>query len=265
MTRSFWWGDFTAWQFEDLDPHETIAVLPIAAIEQHGPHLPVCTDTAIMNGMLETVFALIPDDLDVRFLPVQSVGKSNEHVRVPGTLTIGAENLIRQWCDLGDSIARAGLRKLVIINSHGGNEEIMGIVAREMRERHGMLAVKTSWMRFGLPGGLFSETEQQFGIHGGDVETSLMLHFRPETVAMDKAEDFPSRTIDARTTFKHLAPQGTHAYAWLAGDLHPEGVVGEASRATPDKGAATARHQAAGFVELLGDVRAAKCGDWLSQ
>ena len=264
MSRSFWWGDFTARQFEELNCQETIAVLPVAAIEQHGPHLPLCTDTAIMNGMLETVFRLIPEGLDVRFLPVQSVGKSNEHLRVPGTLTIGAENLIRHWCDLGDSIARAGLRKLVIVNSHGGNEEVMGIVAREMRERHGMLAVKTSWMRFGLPDELYSETERQFGIHGGDIETSLMLHFRPETVLMEKAADFPSRTVEARSTFKHLAPQGTHAYAWLADDLHPEGVVGEASRATAEKGAATAQHQAAGFVELLTDVRTAKIDEWLS-
>lgn len=263
MTRKLWWGDFTARQFERLDRHETIAVLPVAATEQHGPHLPVSTDHAIMAGMLETLFPLIPDDLDVRFLPIQHVGKSNEHVRVPGTLTIGAQTLIRHWCDLGDSVARAGIGKLILLNSHGGNEEIMGIVAREMRVRHTMLAVKTSWMRFGLPDGIYSDVEKQFGIHGGDVETSLMLHFRPETVDLQKAQDFPSRTVMARDSFAHLAPQGTHAYAWIASDLHAEGVVGEAAKATAEKGAATAAHQARGFVELLGDVRKARLEDWL--
>lgn len=263
MTRKLWWGDFTAREFEGLDPEATIAVLPVAATEQHGPHLPVSTDHAIMAGMLDTLFPLIPDDLDMRFLPIQPVGKSNEHIRVPGTLTIGAETLIRHWCDLGDSIARTGIKKLIIVNSHGGNEEIMGIVAREMRVRHDMLAVKTSWMRFGLPEGLYSDVEQQFGIHGGDVETSLMLHFKPDTVDLEKIQDFPSRTVKARETFIHLAPQGTHAYAWIASDLHSEGVVGEASRATAEKGAATAAHQARGFVELLRDVRRARLADWL--
>lgn len=263
MTRKLWWGDYTARQFEGLDPEATIAVLPVAATEQHGPHLPVSTDHAIMAGMLDTVFPLVPDGLDVRFLPIQHVGKSNEHIRVPGTLTIGAETLIRHWCDLGDSVARTGIRKLVIVNSHGGNEEIMGIVAREMRVRHDMLAIKTSWMRFGLPDGLFSDNEQRFGIHGGDVETSLMLHFKPETVDLEKTQDFPSRTVDAQAAFDHIAPQGTHAWAWIASDLHPDGVVGEAARATAEKGAATAAHQAAGFVALLGEVRAARLADWL--
>lgn len=264
MGRKLWWGDFTARQFEGLDPEKTIAVLPVAATEQHGPHLPVATDYAIMEGMLATVFPLIADDLDVRFLPIQCVGKSNEHIRVPGTLTISATTLIDQWCDLGDAVARAGIRKLVIVNSHGGNEEIMGIVAREMRVRHDMLATKTSWMRFGLPDGLYSDVERQFGIHGGDVETSLMLHFRPETVDMELAQDFPSRVVDARAEFGHLAHTGTHAFAWIAGDLHPDGVVGEAAQATAEKGAETARHQAEGFVELLNDVRTARIADWLT-
>ena len=263
MTRKLWWGDFTARQFEGLDPEATIAVLPVAATEQHGPHLPVSTDHAIMEGMLETVFPLIADDLDARFLPIQHVGKSDEHIRAPGTLTVDAGTLIDHWCDLGDSVARAGIKKLVIVNAHGGNEEVTGIVARKMRVRHDMLAVKTSWMRFGLPEGLFSDTERRFGIHGGDVETSLMLHFRPGTVDMQKARDFASRTAEARARFTHIAPQSPHGWAWIATDLNDEGVVGEAARASAEKGAATAAHQARGFVELLAEMRRARLGDWL--
>ena len=264
MTRKIWWGDFTTREFEDLDPDRTIAVLPVAAIEQHGPHLPVSTDTSIMTGMLDTVIAQVPDDLDIRILPIQAVGKSNEHLHAPGTLTIPATVLIDHWVELGHSIARAGLRKIVVVNSHGGNEEVMGIITRELRVRARMLAVKTSWMRFGLPQGLYSEAETRYGIHGGDVETSLMLHFRPELVAMDKAEDFVSAVTRAEEAFDLLRHTGTHAFAWIASDLHDSGTVGEAARATAEKGRATAAHQAAGFIRLLQDVRAAKLDDWLA-
>ena len=263
MTRRIWWGDFRTTEFEGLDPDKVIAVLPLAAIEQHGPHLPVSTDFSIQTGMLETAFAMIPDDLDVRVLPIQAVGKSNEHLAFPGTLNVPAPVLIEHWSELGASIARAGLRKLVLINSHGGNEEIVGIVAREMRVRFSMLAIKTSWSRFGSPEGLFGESELKYGIHGGDRETSLMLHFRPDLVDMDKARDFPSSVVDAERAFRHMRHTGTHAFAWMAGDLNDAGTVGEAARATAEKGRLTAEHQAKGFVELLGDVREARLADWI--
>lgn len=262
--RKVWWGDYPTTEYASIDPEATVAVLPVAAIEQHGPHLPVSTDTTIMNGMLDTVIARLPDDLDVRILPVQSVGKSNEHVHAPGTLTLPATTLIDAWTELGVSIARAGVKKLVVVNSHGGNEEIMGIVTRELRVRFGMLAVKTSWSRFGRPAGLYSEIEDRFGIHGGDFETSVMLHFRPDLVDMTRAEDFVSSVQRAEQEFELLKPTGTHAFAWIAPDLNPHGVVGEASRATAEKGRLTAEFQADGFVRLLGDVRKAKLADWLA-
>ena len=120
--RRVWWGDYRTTEYADIDPEATIAVLPIAAVEQHGPHLPVSTDTSIMQGMLGEVIAILPDDLDIRILPIQSVGKSNEHLHAPGTLTLPATTLVDAWTELGLSIARAGVRKLVFVNSHGGNE-----------------------------------------------------------------------------------------------------------------------------------------------
>ena len=262
--RRVWWGDYKTAEYAAIDPEATIAVLPIAAIEQHGPHLPVSTDTSIMQGMLDETIAILPDDLDIRILPIQSVGKSNEHLHAPGTLTLPAATLIDAWTELGASVARAGLRKIVFVNSHGGNEEIMGIVTRELRVRHSMLAVKTSWQRFGRPASMYTDLEDRHGIHGGDVETSLMLHFRPDLVDMTKAENFVSNVARAEKDLELLRPTGTHAFAWIASDLNPAGTVGDASIATAEKGRLTARFQAEGFVRLLKDVRKAKLGEYLS-
>jgi len=262
-TRRVWWGDFPTTAFEGLDPERTIAIVPLAAIEQHGPHLPVSTDTSIMQGMLETVIPRLPAELDVRILPIQSVGKSNEHVHAPGTLSFSPLAAIQGWAELGASVARAGVRKIVFVNSHGGNEELMGIVTRELRVAFRMLAVKTSWTRFGTPDGMYPDEELRYGIHGGDIETSLMLHFRPELVDMAKAENFRSSVERAEGAFKLLRPTGTHAFAWIASDLNQAGVIGNAGAATAEKGRLTAEHQASGFVTLLGDVAAARLDDWL--
>ena len=239
------WADLCAPDFAALDSQRTVAVLATAAVEQHGPHLPVGTDTLIAEGMLAEARGLCPDDLDLLILPVQAVGKSNEHLWAAGTLTLTAETALRAWGEIGASVARAGLRKVVVVNSHGGNLDLVSILSRELRVRHGMLAVKTQWASFGAPKGLFSDREETFGIHGGDRETSLMLHFRPDTVDMGAARDFAS-TAETAT----VPPIGPTSAGWIASDLNPHGVVGEAHRATAEKGAALARHQAAGFVDL---------------
>ena len=256
--RPVWWEDFPTTAFINLDPMRTIAVLPIAAVEQHGPHLPVGTDTVINHGLLNLLADKAPADVDLRILPVQSVGKSNEHLYAPGTLTLPPSVLIEAWTELGLSVARAGIAKLVMLNSHGGNEEIMGIVARELRVRAGMLVVKTSWSRFGFPDGLLDDTEKRHGIHGGDAETSLMLYLRDRCVDMPKAENFVSSAARDEQRFTLLRPTGTHAYAWIARDLNENGVVGDASNASAARGEAIAAHQTDGFVQLLLDVRAAE-------
>lgn len=262
--RRAWWGDFKAADFAEIDPEKTIAVIPVAAIEQHGPHLPVSTDLAIMEGMLSAVFARLPADLDARFLPIQAVGKSDEHLYALGTLSLPANMLVDAWTELGASVARAGVRKFVFVTSHGGNEEVMGIVSRELRVRFGALSVRSSWGRFGHPDGLYPASEIQLGIHGGDVETSLMLHFRPELVDMAEAQDFTSSFERAEGEFDLLRSHGPHGFSWIASDLNPHGVVGKALAATAEKGRLTAEHQAEGFVRLLQDIRKAKLADWIA-
>lgn len=251
--RTLNWADMRAPDFASIDPDKTIALLPTAAIEQHGPHLPVGTDTLIAEGMLAEVRLQMPKDIDLRILPVQAVGKSNEHLWAAGTLTLTVQTALAAWVEIGQSIARAGIRKLVIVNSHGGNLDLISILARELRVQANMLAVKCQWGSFGYPAGLYSDQENTFGIHGGDVETSLMLHFRPETVDMTQAKDFRS---SAETSL--IQPIGPVSFGWIASDLNPDGTVGEAHLATAEKGAETARHQAAGLIALLRDIERTK-------
>jgi creatinine amidohydrolase len=249
MTRRLDWAQYRAPEFTAIDPMRTIAILPTAAIEQHGPHLPVGTDTMIAEGMLAELRRACPDDLDIRILPVQAVGKSNEHLFAAGTLTLSAESALRVWTEIGLSVARAGVRKIVLVNSHGGNLDLISILSRELRVRAGMLAVKCQWSGFGAPEGMYPLNELRFGIHGGDMETSLMLAFRPETVDMAAARDFRS-SAEAAT----IPPTGPLSYGWIARDLNPAGTVGNAGIGTAEKGRATAKHQVSGFVALLREV-----------
>ncbi len=250
------WLDLTTEDFRTRDMSRAIAVLPVAAVEQHGPHLPVGVDTWINEGYLARARALVPDDLDVLFLPVQAVGKSNEHLAFPGTITLSAETLIRAWTEIGESIHRAGCRKLVFVNSHGGNVAAIDIVARELRVRHGMLAVNAAWHRLGYPDGLFTADEMRHGIHGGDAETSLMLAFRPETVRMERAQNFEPRTVEMARRFRHLGAIQPIGFGWMSQDLHPAGAMGDAASATAEKGEASADHGARAFIDLLREVDA---------
>jgi creatinine amidohydrolase len=258
--RAFFWAELKSSEFKGLDPETTIAVLPVAATEQHGPHLPVMTDTAIAQGMIALLKERLPAELSVLVLPIQSIGKSNEHLLSPGTLSLSAETLQRVLVETGEGVHRAGLRKLVLANSHGGNASVLTTVARELRVRFGMLAVATHWRWFGLPSGMYDAVEARHGIHAGDIETSLMLSFRPELVGMNRAKNFVSSAIAMEKEFTHLGPTGSHAFGWIAQDLNADGAVGDASKATAEKGRRTAERQIDGFIALLRDVTAFSLG-----
>jgi creatinine amidohydrolase len=233
---------------------EMIAVLPLGATEQHGPHLPLETDTLIAEGMVERVKRLLPGELAVEFLPVEPVGYSIEHLDFAGTRSLSFDAAVRRWIGIGEGVFSRGIRKFVMLNAHGGNSPLMTIVATELRVRYSMLAVATSWTRFGHPGELVSPEEKAFGIHGGFVETSIMLALRPDLVDMSRAAAFPNAQRHFSDEFKHLRAYGPHAFGWKMGDLSPEGVVGNAAGATAEAGERILDHAARGFVQLLKDV-----------
>jgi len=231
-----------------------IAVLPLAATEQHGPHLPLATDVMIGEAYLARVQALLPDALPVTFLPIQPIGISTEHIDFPGTLTLSTEAALKEWMTLGERVARAGVRKLVMVTSHGGNSAAMMLVAQDLRAYHGLLAVTTSWSRFGVPEGLFPQEELRHGIHGGAVETSIMLAKYPQAVRREAIADFRSTSVAMETTYRWLSTQRPAPFAWQAQDLNESGAVGNAMLASAEKGERLLEHGARRFIELLEDV-----------
>lgn len=253
MRPTQYWQDMSTEDFAQLDA-QTIAVLPVAAIEQHGPHLPVYVDTCINEGVVARTLELMPDDLAVTVLPTMPVGKSNEHLAFPGTLTLSAETLTRVWTEIGESVARAGLRKLVLFNSHGGQPQIMDIVARDLRVRLNMFVVTVSSYNLLAPEGLFPDQEIKHGIHGGSVETAIMRHLRPDLVRMEKAENFVPSSVAMEENYRHLRPEGGIGFGWQAQDIHPSGAVGNALDADAERGRQLVENAAKGFVELLQEI-----------
>ena len=248
------WTDIHWPDIAGSEPARWIAVLPLAATEQHGPHLPLGTDVMIAEAYLARVRELLPASLPATFLPLQPVGISTEHIDYPGTLTLPTETALKNWMALGESVARAGIKKLVMVTSHGGNSAAMTLVAQDLRARHGLLAVTTSWSRFGVPDGLFPAEELRHGIHGGAVETSIMLARYPHTVRKESIADFRPNSIAMEKEYRWLSTQRPAPFAWQAQDIHESGAIGDATLASADKGERLLDHGARAFCELLADV-----------
>ena len=255
------WANLKSPDFAGLDLARCIAVLPVAAIEQHGPHLPLNVDTTLVEGVIAAALPQLPTDLPVLFLPTQAVGLSPEHAAFAGTLTLKAETVIRLWTELAESVAAAGVKKLVLLNSHGGQVGLLDVVARDLRARLGLLVYSVNW--FNLPlldqrgasvSDLFSADEHRFGIHAGEIETSMMLALKPDQVDMTKAQNFRSTSQDRAEKFSLLGDGKSAKLAWQMQDYNPHGAVGNAAAATAEKGRVVLNSTGRSLAKLLVEI-----------
>ena len=259
MTPSRFWADLSTREFAQLDPAITVAVLPLGATEQHGPHLPLSVDQTLVDGIVAEALPHLPAQVPVLVLPTQQVGYSPEHLDFPGTLSLSFNTVASSWIELGECVARAGLKKLLLLNSHGGQVSLMDIVARELRGRAKLIVHSCSWWNLPLGdavNGLFGAQEHRFGVHGGEIETSLMLALRSEHVQMDLARDFKSTSQERAAKYPILGNGSSAKLAWQMQDYNAQGAAGNAAAANPDKGLAVLEAAGRQLALLLQEISA---------
>lgn len=254
MPSSGNWQDLTTEDFEGIDPEPTVALLPVAAVEGHGPHLPLATDAIINAGVVARALEHLREGPRLLVLPAQTVGHSLEHTAYAGTLSAAAETLLALWTEIGRGVARAGVRKLILFNSHGGQKALVDLAALRLRAELGMLVVRANSFALGMPAGLFPPEELIHGLHGGEVETSLLLHLRPDLVRVDKLQDFQGLPERAARDHALLGVEHPVGFGWMSQDLHPAGVCGNAARADSSRGEQLLDYLAARLALLVREV-----------
>lgn len=254
MTVSRYWRHLKSADFAEIDREDTVVILPLAAIEQHGPHLTLDVDLRINEGILSAVVERAPDNLPFVILPSQSIGYSAEHEAFPGTLSYPPSTLIDHWTTTVAQAAALGFRRFILFNSHGGNSDLMRIAVRELRVHYDVLAVAASWYRMVALEAFADAEELEHGIHGGLIETSVMLHLDPEHVDMSQAEAFPSFAAELVEKCRYLSATGNIQFGWMAQDLNSSGAVGDPSRATADAGKEIVQAASANLIELIGET-----------
>ena len=234
------------------DRENTVIVLPVGAIEQHGPHLPCSVDSVISSGVMGRALHRLPAEVRAFGLPPITYGKSDEHLHFPGTLTLTGPTLLAQVTEIGESVYRSGFRKLLLANGHGGQPQVLEMAARELRLRHGdFVIVPHGVSRVANASSRYiSERERRLSMHAGHSETALMMALAPETVHMERAVAnfppvFPSKVLSA---------DGRPACAWTARDFGPSGVIGDPFAATPEQGHEILETLADSWVQALTDL-----------
>ena len=237
-----------------MDLKNFVAIQPIGAVEQHGPHLPLNVDYKIIDGLISLLVKNLSEKNKLLFLPTQKLGKSNEHLKFPGTLSLSTETLKSILMEIGHCVSKTGVKKLVLLNSHGGNSSLLDVVSRELRIKYGMLIFNMNWFNFGFPDKLFTDKEIQYGIHAGDIETSVMLALDPQNVNMQKAENFVSEISKLNKHFKYISINSLAKIAWQAQDLNRMGACGNAKIATSEKGEITVKYVCEKLLEVFNEI-----------
>ncbi|MCK9261942.1 MAG: creatininase family protein [Azoarcus sp.] len=250
----FFWQDLNPDEIRALAKQDAVALLPLAAIEQHGPHLPLSTDLDIGLALATTAFERLSQRVPACLLPPLSIGLSLEHRDYPGTLSLSPETALAVLTELGDSVARAGFRRLVIFNSHGGNKAIVDLAALKLRAAHRMLVVRANYFRFTPPPDALPAEEMRHGLHGGALETAMMLHIAPHKVRRHAVDSWSSCGEGMAASGRRLGPEGEAGFAWMAGDLNPAGVTGNARLATAELGERLVGHFADTLAQVIDDA-----------
>jgi creatinine amidohydrolase len=255
--RTHRWDGLRSPQFKTVDASRAVAVLPLGATEQHGPHLPLSVDTVLVEGVVNAALPHLSAQDPVWVLPTQALGLSTEHQAFEGTLTLSPETVIALWCEIGASVARAGFKKMLMFNAHGGNVGLMDVVARELRAQHGLLVYSSSWYNLPLDEAAlaqFSAHEHRFGIHGGEIETSMMLALAPDLVDMSQAQNFTSSSQERAQRYPVLGNGKSAKLGWHIQDYNPSGAVGNAGAATAAKGQALVKSAGEQLAVLLREL-----------
>lgn len=245
----------TSPEVESIAQGNALVIQPIASVEQHGPHLPCYTDSLVAEGLVARALAVTPVEVNVWTLPVIAYGKSNEHLGFPGTVSLSAETLIAVCRDVGRSVARSGFRKLAFVNGHGGQPHLLDMVARDIREETGLMVFPLFPYRLGVPDGVVSSPEEaEFGIHGGELETSLVLALAPEAVHMDRLEAGGDRVRKLYGDLQYLSLEGALPTAWLTRDLTENGVIGDPTNASAERGERAVAYIADAMSKVFAEI-----------
>ncbi len=254
-SHSRYWAAYTTKELAAMDAGRLIAVLPVSAVEQHGPHLPLSVDADICAALVERLVERLPVKLPALILPAVPIGVSPEHADFAGTLSLSAETMLKVLAEIGASVAAAGVRKLVLLNTHGGNPQVLDLAAQALRRTHKMLAFPLNAYRYWRAEDQFGVHETAHGIHGGAVETSVMMAIAPDAVRADEVRTFPSRSEEMAGDYAHLRPFGRIAsFGWQTQDLNPDGAVGDATLATAEHGERLLDAAVGVLVEVLAEI-----------
>lgn len=243
------WTDIQA-----MPDRENVTIIqPVGAIEQHGPHLPLIVDAAIGVGVLGKALAKLAPEIPAYALPPLYYGKSNEHWHFPGTITLSVQTLLAVLSEMAESVYRAGFRKLVLMNSHGGQPQVIEIVARDLHVKYEDFLVFPlfTWRVPHIAKELLTQQELEYGIHAGDAETSVLLALLPDQVKMERAvREYPQGLPEGSL----LSMEGKLPFAWVTRDLTQSGVLGDATAATTEKGGRLLESVSDGWVQVIEDV-----------